>query len=111
MILKDTIAVFLIPKDFPLEQLVKQFRDGLYGYHTAAVKTERLYEMKADSFAQAGYRLYDQLISPFGGLLTKEVVIVPDGVLGYIPFEALLSEAPREPTAFKSHAYFGRGMC
>jgi CHAT domain-containing protein/Tfp pilus assembly protein PilF len=104
----DTFAVFTIKKDFPLEMYIKQLRDGLYGYQTAAVKTEKLYEAKADSFAQAAYQLHEKLIRPLSILLTKEVILVPDGVLGYVPFDALLSEKPKAATKFNTHHYLGK---
>jgi CHAT domain-containing protein len=104
----DTFAVFTIKKDFPLEIYVKQLRDGLYGYQTAAVKTEKLYEAKADSFAQAAFLLHEKLIRPLSILLTKDVILVPDGVLGYVPFDVLLSEKPKDATQFKSHHYFSK---
>jgi CHAT domain-containing protein/tetratricopeptide (TPR) repeat protein len=104
----DTFAVYTIKKDFPLEMYVKQLREGLYGYQTAAVKTEKLYEAKADSFAQAAFVLHQKLIDPLSNLLTKEVVLVPDGVLGYIPFDILLSEKPKDATKFNTHHYFGK---
>jgi CHAT domain-containing protein/tetratricopeptide (TPR) repeat protein len=104
----DTFAVFTIKKDFPLELYVKQLRDGLYGYQTANVKTEKLYEAKADSFAQAAYQLHEKLIRPLSILLTKEVILVPDGVLGYVPFDVLISEKPKDATKFNAHRYLGK---
>jgi CHAT domain-containing protein/Tfp pilus assembly protein PilF len=104
----DTFAVFTIKKDFPLESYIKQLRDGLYGYQTASVKTEKLYEAKADSFAQAAFMLHQKLVTPLSILLTKEVILVPDGVLGYIPFDVLLSEKPKDATKFNTHHYFGK---
>ncbi len=108
LIRNDTFAVFEMKKDFPLEAWVKQLRDGLYSYHTAAVKTEKLYDAKADSFAMASYQLYQKLITPLSNLLTKEVVIVPDGVLGYVPFDVLLATKPKDATKFSTHDYFGK---
>ena len=105
---KDTFAVFDFKKDFPLEHWVKQLRDGLYGYHTASIKTEKLYEMKADSFAQAAFQLHAKLLTPLSNLLTKELIIVPDGVLGYVPFDVLLTEMPKDATQFKKHNYLGK---
>ncbi|MBL7816130.1 MAG: tetratricopeptide repeat protein, partial [Saprospiraceae bacterium] len=96
----DTFAVFDFKKDFPLESWVKQLRDGLYGYHTAEVKTEKLYDMKADSFTNAAFQLQQKLIAPLSNLLTREVVIVPDGVLGYVPFDVLLTEQPKDALKF-----------
>ena len=36
------------------------------------------------------------------------MVIVPDGVLGYIPYEALLKSEAQTPNAFDTHDYFGK---
>ncbi|MBL7814696.1 MAG: tetratricopeptide repeat protein, partial [Saprospiraceae bacterium] len=96
----DTFAVFDFKKDFPLESWVQQLRDGLYGYHTATIKTEKLYDMKADSFTNASFQLQQKLIAPLSNLLTREVVIVPDGVLGYVPFDVLLTEQPKDALKF-----------
>jgi CHAT domain-containing protein len=104
----DTFAVFEMKKDFPLEGWIKRLRNGLYGYHTASSKTEKLYDMKADSFAQAAFQLHQKLINPLSNLLSKELVIVPDGVLGYIPFDVLLTDKPKEAINFKTHNYFGK---
>jgi CHAT domain-containing protein len=103
----DTFAVFYIKKDFSLESDIQKLRNGLFGYHTAGIKTEKLYESKADDFAVAAFQLHQKLLTPLSNLLTKEVIIVPDGVLGYLPFDALLVEKPKEPTQFKTHKYFG----
>lgn len=104
----DTLAVFNLKKDFPLELWIKRLRNGIYGYHIAGVKTEKLYETQADSFAIAAFELYQKLISPLSNMLTKELVIVPDGVLGYIPFDVLLIEKPKDALKFVQHRYFGK---
>ncbi|MBL7814695.1 MAG: CHAT domain-containing protein [Saprospiraceae bacterium] len=108
LIRKDTFAVFDIKKDFLLDAWVQQLRTGLYGYQTAKVKTEALYEATADSFALASTLIHDKIIAPLSHLLTKEVIIVPDGVLGYVPFDVLLTEKPLDPTRFNSHKYLGK---
>ena len=41
------------------------------------------------------YQLYKDLIKPIQNLITaKDLIIIPDGILGYIPFEALVSKQP-----------------
>lgn len=45
-----------------------------------------------DEFTQKGYYLYEKLISPVRELITtRRLIISPDNVLAYIPFEALLT--------------------
>jgi CHAT domain-containing protein/tetratricopeptide (TPR) repeat protein len=45
-------------------------------------------------FTEAGYLLYDQLIKPAESAFSKKsrLVIIPDGILNYLPFEVLLTE-------------------
>lgn len=46
-------------------------------------------------FTGALYDLYTKLLLPVSALLTdKDLIIIPDGKLAYIPFEILLDEAP-----------------
>jgi CHAT domain-containing protein/Tfp pilus assembly protein PilF len=104
----DTFAVYEIPKDFDLDALVAQLREGLYGYHSTSNRSDTLYVHTAQGYAHAARQLYERLIAPVQPLLPKRIFIVPDGVLGYVPFEALLMEKPAIPTRFHSHRYFGK---
>jgi CHAT domain-containing protein/Tfp pilus assembly protein PilF len=58
----------------------------------------------SEFFTQAGISLYDELIKPAEPLLTKKsrLIIIPDGVLNYLPFEVLLTEKkkPSEVTNY-----------
>ena len=103
----DTFAIFEVKKDFPLENWVKLLRGGIYDYHTANTKTEKLYETTAEDFATAAFQLYNRLIAPLSNLLTKEVIVVPDGVLNYVPFDVLLTKQPKDALKFDRHSYFG----
>lgn len=43
------------------------------------------------TFTQLSYKLYTKLIKPFESeIRTKKLVIIPDGILGYLPFETLI---------------------
>lgn len=49
----------------------------------------------AQQFCEASHTLYSHLILPFkNDIQDKKLVIVPDGVLSYIPFEGLISANP-----------------
>ena len=54
-------------------------------------------EDRFESFAESSYRMYSQILDPAGSLITNgtRIIIVPDGILNYLPFEALLSSNPR----------------
>lgn len=61
-------------------------------------------------FCNASCSLYKLLISPVGKYLKdKDLLIIPDGPLGYIPFEALISRLPQgDLTDYKNLAYLVR---
>ncbi|MCK5337523.1 MAG: tetratricopeptide repeat protein, partial [Bacteroidales bacterium] len=49
------------------------------------------------TYLHAGYYLYRTFLLPVEEqILGKKLIIIPDGELGYIPFEALLTELPSE---------------
>ena len=59
------------------------------------------------TYAELGQSLYQLLLSP----LTKEdlssaLIIVPDGILGNLPFETLLTSAPSKIGAYHNYPYF-----
>ena len=47
--------------------------------------------------ATAAYQLYQKLIAPIKEIanLDKNLTIIPDGILGYIPFEVLMKTRPK----------------
>jgi len=94
----DTFTIQEIKKDFPLESWVEQLRFGLAGYFSLPIGDPLRTELRKDS-AQAAYisaatNLYQKLVAPVEPLLREEVIVVPDGVLGYVPFETLLTDKP-----------------
>jgi len=59
----------------------------------------------SDFFTNAGRILYEELIKPAESFLSKKskLIIIPDGVLNYLPFEVLLTEN-KKPTADISYS-------
>ncbi len=49
--------------------------------------------------------LYQQLIQPIAKKLQKELIIVPDGLLCYVPFELLIEQPAAKNRYFRSHQY------
>lgn len=88
-----------IKKDFPLDNWVKILRGSL---NADSFKTQ------ADIYADMAYKLYEKLIKPIKSHLLEEVIIIPDGILGYIPFEALLTQKPEKAIRFRENAYLLR---
>ena len=60
-------------------------------------------------YAIYGHRLYQMLIEPAASMLPERLIIIPDGILEYVPFEALLKEAARPGARpFTSYPFFIR---
>lgn len=89
-IVKDGIEIKKIKKDFPLEKWVAEMRDGIIDWKYGPAKND---EQNLKKYIAAAGNLYQVLIASLGEL-PGSLIIVPDGVLGYIPFDALLLSAP-----------------
>ncbi|MBX2927400.1 MAG: CHAT domain-containing protein [Saprospiraceae bacterium] len=56
-------------------------------------------------FAKEAHWLYRSLVAPLQLPSDADLVVVPDGILAYIPFEALLTGAPPQGDLYKSYPY------
>jgi CHAT domain-containing protein/Tfp pilus assembly protein PilF len=109
LVRKNDYRVIPVKRDFPLDSLVWQLRHGIYGYHTVKNAPQALLTSTTGEYIAAATELYTRLLAPVASLLPRRVIIVPDGILGYIPFEALLAERPAYPSRFHTYVYFGHG--
>ena len=76
----DTIIIDRVPTPSHLNSQIEDFRKKIIAHAPS-------------DFAEASYSLYRQLFKPFQELINENnLIIVPDGVLSAIPFEALLYE-------------------
>jgi len=103
----DTMIVREVKRNFPLEDWIEQFRQGLYGFYTApkADQTDALYDKCLEQYLEYAPKLYEKLFAPVKAFLPEQVIVVPDGPLGYVPFDALLTAAPKDPNNFKQYPY------
>jgi CHAT domain-containing protein/Tfp pilus assembly protein PilF len=103
---KHKYALHSIPKDFPLETWVAEMRRGIQEYFLSEGMSKTLYESSSKMYAQRAWQLYEKLVKPFESELAETLIIVPDGALCALPFDALLREpAKGDVTRFKNHAY------
>lgn len=105
LLTKETLQVRRVEYDIPLEVAVVSFRKTLYGYFLTENAGEEVFQESGAAYASQALSLYELLFPNMGIALPERLIIVPDGVLGYLPFETLLTAAPADPLAFKSHAY------
>jgi len=105
---QENYQVLEVKKDSLLDQKVKQLQIGLSDYYSRPLKeqTDQLYKSTLTSYIEAAQYLYQQLIFPVRNRLdTDKLIVIPDGILGYIPFGALLSSAPPKVGNFKSYPF------
>ncbi|NET31064.1 MAG: CHAT domain-containing protein, partial [Cyanothece sp. SIO1E1] len=93
-----------IPKTSALQPLIQDLRQSLTAYHQSGQKSEALFDQSNDVFTESAHELFKTLIQPLGSL-SQELIIVPDGILGHLPFEILLQEKPAAAHHFGSHLY------
>jgi CHAT domain-containing protein/Tfp pilus assembly protein PilF len=91
-----------LPKPAQLDAQVEAFREALLprNWQTAG---SHLYD-------SLGSSLYQSLIAPLQAqaALPPQLVLIPDEVLAYLPFDALLTQVPQQPGKYQTYPYFGR---
>ena len=97
---QDDLLIRAVPNDFQLSQLVKDFRLS-FVHHGSFAISDSLYEQ----YIYTATQLYQKLIQPIAPYLKEKLIIIPDGVIGYIPFEALLTKRPDDVMEFRSYPY------
>ncbi len=91
---KNKVNVKKIKKDFPLKDWVNQMRNDIYKY-----------EVRSESYLKNAYNLYYKLIKPVEDQLNSKLIVIPDGVLNYVPFDALLYERLSNIKSYKDLPY------
>lgn len=107
LIQKDRFKVFPLAKDSLEAWVTDMTKNGIYGFYNLpeAQRSEAAEEKALKNYTYAARKLYDRLLLPVQDLLTKSLVIVPDGVISYVPFEALLTDTPPRSGMFAKYPY------
>ena len=102
VISKDSASFFRINKDFPLENWVEEYCNSIYQFNPGSKK----YDFLIQKFNNIGNELYTFLFKPIEPSLSeKNLIIIPSGILGYLPFEALPTNTPDNYNDFGEHSY------
>lgn len=91
LILPDTAIVNVYPKDFPMHSWVQQIRSNLYDYWVKPGQPDSLFLANTKSYIQIAHQLYQKLIEPVSTYLPEKILIIPDDVLCFLPFDALIT--------------------
>lgn len=69
-------------------------RDSLFEMQVRGMK-EGLVQRNYELYTANAYALYRLLIEPINSKIAgKDLIVIPDGILGYIPFETLITKKP-----------------
>jgi CHAT domain-containing protein len=103
----DAFQGLRLTYDFPLDNWVSDFRNSIQAYPGASGKAA---ETLSATYADRAFRIYQTMVAPVQAAvhLPENLIVIPDGALSYVPFEALLSEMPADPQQFKRHHYLLR---
>ncbi|MEL6820894.1 MAG: CHAT domain-containing tetratricopeptide repeat protein, partial [Calditrichota bacterium] len=96
---RKKLNVFQIPRPDDLERQIKLMRTGL-------IRDDR------SLYTRYASQLYELLISPLKEAIHKKkhLQIIPDGILGYLPFEALLQKPAEYNSDYASMDYLLRDV-
>ena len=105
----ETLVEYQVGRDSIILYLVKKHHFEVRQIHNAPVFknwVEAIQVGKKDFYKQEeALAIYELLLEPVEKQLTDKLIIIPDGTLGYIPFELLLTELP-ENRYDHSHTHY-----
>lgn len=103
------VSYHQLGKSDSLANQIEAFRNSIFNYFMTEGSTKEDYQQASQQYVQLGKLLYDYLIpDEVAADLPEQLVIIPDGVLGYLPFDALLTTIPEQVDKFKTHPYLMR---
>lgn len=103
LILPDNHYQLQVQKDFALDSLVHQMRESIYN---SALDTLNREDWERQYLITA-HELYQKIFQPIESLFSKntELIIIPDGALSLIPFNALISKIPGKEDSPRDYSY------
>lgn len=93
--------------------LVTNLRSGLYDYFLlpSSEQDQEAYNKYLDRYLRGARGLYELLIQPLQNnyRLSERLTIVPDGILGYVPFDVFLSqEVKQEGMPYRDYPFLAK---
>ncbi|MEM7370926.1 MAG: CHAT domain-containing tetratricopeptide repeat protein [Bacteroidota bacterium] len=107
VITPDTTMFEEVPLSFSLDSAIQHLREHIFSYGMNPQYPSSAPSKQHQGYTELAYRLYQLLLEPFMNHLKgiNGLTIVPDGPLGYLPFEALLTSLPESAGRFGNHPY------
>ncbi len=98
----EKLSVHKVVKDTELETLLVNFENS--------IKIQKFAEAnsKKENYIHNSYSIYEKLVAPVKNLLKKQVTLIVENDLNWIPFEALLTQKPSKSANFNEFPYLIR---
>ena len=98
--------LFLIEKNPLLDLWIDSFRTSIYLPFTGGAQEDSLTNVLRNNYAYYGHKLFQYLFpANWQPKPDSRLIIIPDGKLGHLPFEGLLTEPPERPGRYRSYPY------
>ena len=94
-----------LDQNFDLSLAVSQFREYIRLPHKNDTISTALIDHYYKHYTEHAVLLYQKLLEPLDLQTEQSLFIIPDGELGYLPFEALIKTVPKNYTQFSKHHY------
>ncbi|MEZ4774373.1 MAG: CHAT domain-containing tetratricopeptide repeat protein [Bacteroidia bacterium] len=92
-----------------LSSMVKRFQESIFGGFRNIGVNDSLHLQWADQYVNLADSLYQRVFAPLTDApLPEKLFLIPDGMLGYIPFDALLTSKPENAGAYRNYPYLIR---
>lgn len=104
LIQQDDFQVFTLPIKADLDIKINKFRESIYSYRPSSINTTENTNL-INSTNQLGFELYQLLIQPIEAHLTERIILITDGAISHLPFDALLTAKPNKDEDFTNVNY------
>ncbi|MFP4095785.1 MAG: CHAT domain-containing protein [Cyclobacteriaceae bacterium] len=102
-------ALYLLAVDRRQTELHQLPLTDSFSTQLSLLRDALAYKRPLEDFRAPAYALYHHLLKPVAELpRNKRLIIIPDGMLSYLPFEVLLMEEASEGNSFKNLSYLTR---
>lgn len=107
VITHDLYQVVSMPVDPDLHNWISALREQMINFSPFGGRSGESAHLQADHLSEILHHIYQSIFAPIEAQLDlpEQLIIVPDGVLGYVPFEMLLRQMPNDPTLYAGYAY------
>ncbi|MFT6706231.1 MAG: CHAT domain-containing protein [Flavobacteriales bacterium] len=101
LINKDSVVLKRLGKTNDIEPLVKKYCKTLSSFRPHIVNMEE----HCENLNDWSFELYQLLLNPFSDLLKEELTIIPDGILSYLSFDALVKTKAANPWELNTYDF------